>query len=204
MKYLSIIFALLFCVVSAASAQEKTPAVQAFSGDAPDDRGSTRVLYWDSVKNVPLGQLAIDFGRPVWKKDYENQAAFDTFTKGKVWRFGNNFWTTLDTAMPLKIAGKDVPAGSYYLGLHRSQDGATWSLAFIDPVKARKAGLDAFAIDKAPVEFMIPISFERSATSADKLTVVLTANKTNIKDVTLKISWGTLQLTAPIQVAVRM
>jgi hypothetical protein len=204
MKYLSIVFALLFCAVSAVSAQDKKPAVQAFGGNTPDDRGSTRVLYWDTVKNVPLGQLAIDFGRPVWKKEYENQAAFDSFTKGKVWRFGNNFWTTLDTAMPLKIGGKDVPAGLYYLGLHRSEDGATWSLAFVDPVKARKAGLDAFAIDKAPVEFKIPISVEKAATSADKLTVLLSADKGNIKEVTLKINWGTMQLSAPIQVAVQM
>jgi hypothetical protein len=204
MKYLSMLLALLFCVASAAYAQDTKPPVQAFGGDTPDDRGSTRVLYWDSVKNVPLGQLAIDFGRPVWKKEYENQLAFDTFTKGKVWRFGNNFWTTLDTAMPLKIGGKDVPAGLYYLGLHRSADGATWSLAFIDPVKARKAGLDAFAIDKAPVEFMIAINFEKAATSADKLTVLLTPGKANIKDVTLKINWGTLQLSVPVQVAVQM
>jgi hypothetical protein len=204
MKYLNIVFALLFCAVSAVYAQDQKPAVQAFGGNAPDDRGSTRVLYWDSVKNVPLGQLAIDFGRPEWKKEYENQAAFDKFTNGKVWRFGSNFWTTLDTAMPLKIGGKDIPPGSYYLGLHRSADGATWSLAFVDPVKVRKAGLDAFVIDKAPVEFMVPISFEKAATSADKLTVLLTPNKANIKDVTLKINWGTLQLSVPIQVAVKM
>jgi hypothetical protein len=199
MKFLSLIFALLFCLASAAQAQDKKPAVQAFGGATPDERGSTRVLYWNTEKNVPVGQLAIDFGRPVWKKEYENQALFDTFTKGKVWRFGNNFWTTLDTGLPLKIGGKDVAAGLYYLGLHRSADGATWSLVFIDPVKARKTGVDAFAIDKAPIEFQVPISVEKAATSADKLTVVLTANKDNIKEVSLKITWGTLQLSVPIQ-----
>jgi hypothetical protein len=204
MKYLSLIFALLFCAISVTYAQDKKPAVQAFTSDTPDERGSTRVLYWSSEKNVPLGQLAIDFGRPVWKKEYENVAAFDGFTKGKVWRLGKDFWTTLDTGLPLKIAGKDVPPGFYYLGLHRSQDGATWSLAFVDPAKARKAMLDAFMMDKATVEFKVPMTTEKAATSADKLTVVLTAAKENIKDVTLKITWGTLQLSVPIQVSVSM
>jgi hypothetical protein len=204
MKYLSLVFALLFCALSVTYAQDKKPAIQAFGGATPEDRGSTRVLYWSTEKNVPLGQLAIDFGRPVWKKEYENVAAFDGFTKGKVWRFGKDFWTTLDTGLPLKIAGKDIPPGLYYLGLHRSEDGATWSLAFVDPVKARKAMLDAFMMDKATVEFKVPVTTEKAATSADKLTVLLTAGKENIKEVTLKINWGTLQLSVPIQVSVSM
>jgi hypothetical protein len=204
MKYLSLVFALLFCAVSVAQAQDKKPAVQAFDGGQVAERGSTRVLYWSTEKNLPLGQLAIDFGRPVWKKEYENVAAFDGFTKGKVWRFGKDFWTTLDTGLPLKIAGKEIPPGLYYLGLHRSEDGATWSLAFVDPVKARKGMLDAFMMDKATVEFKVPVSAEKAATSAEKLTVLLTAAKENIKEVTLKINWGTLQLSVPIQVSVSM
>lgn len=203
MKYLSLVFALLFCAVAAVQAQDKKPAVQAFGGST-DERGSTRVLYWSTEKNLPLGQLAIDFGRPVWKKEYENAAAFDGFTKGKVWRFGKDFWTTLDTGLPLKIAGKEIPPGLYYLGLHRSDDGATWSLAFVDPVKARKGMLDAFMMDKATIEFKVPVSVEKAATSADKLTVLLSAKKENIKEVTLKINWGTLQLSVPIEVAVSM
>jgi hypothetical protein len=204
MKYLSLVFALLFCALSVTYAQDKKPALQAFGGNTPDERGSTRVLYWNSEKNVPMGQLAIDFGRPVWKKEYENAAAFDGFTKGKVWRMGKDFWTTLDTGLPLKIGGKDVPPGSYYLGLHRSPDGATWSLAFVDPVKARKAMLDAFMIDKATVEFKVPVTTETATTPADKLTILLTAAKDDIKNVTLKITWGTLQLSVPIQVSVSM
>ncbi|MEW6127447.1 MAG: DUF2911 domain-containing protein [Acidobacteriota bacterium] len=197
MKFLNLVFAVVLCA-AAAFAQSGKPEVQAFGGLLPDERGNTRVLYWHSVKNVPLGQFAIDYGRPLWKKAYD--LGFDATTKGKTWRFGNNFWTTLDTALPLKINGKDVAPGFYYLGLSRSADGATWNLVFIDPAKARQAGLDAFMIDKAPVEFSVPIKFEKVTDSIEKLTVVLLASKDNIKDVTLKINWGTLQLTAPIQV----
>jgi hypothetical protein len=51
--------------------------------------------------------------------------------------------------MPLTIAGKTIPAGLWYLGLHRSEDGATWSLVFIDPVKTRAAHMDASEIERA-------------------------------------------------------
>ena len=52
----------------------------------------------------------------MWKKDYEDPAKFDAMTKGKVWRMGSNHWTALDTSLPLKISGRSVPAGSYFLG----------------------------------------------------------------------------------------
>ena len=204
MKFLCFVFAVLMLVVPAAPAQNAKGPISAFGSGKPEERGGTRVLYWSNEKNVPLGQLSIEYGRPAWKKEYENQAAFDGFTKGKVWRFGKDFWTTLDTALPLKVAGRDVAPGLYYLGLHRSDDGATWSLAFIDPAKARKGGMDAFMIDKAPVEFKVPIQMEKAAETNDKLSVVLLASKENPKDVTLKIQWGTLQLSAPIQVSVSM
>lgn len=203
-KTIGLFFLLMFCAFSTVVAQDNKPVVQAFDSPTPDERGSTRILYWNTAKKGPLGQVAIDYGRPVWKKEYENQALFDGFTKGKVWRFGKDFWTTLDTAMPLKIAGKEIPAGQYFLAIQRSTDGATWSLAFLDPVKIRKAGLDAFVIDRAPVDFTVPITLEKATESADKLTIVLLAGKDDIKNVTLKINWGTLQLTAPIQVAVTM
>jgi DUF2911 family protein len=63
-------------------------------------------------------------------KEYEDPVKFDGMTKGKTWRLGKDFWTVLDTNVPLKIAGKEVAAGTYYLGLFRSADGSAWSLAF--------------------------------------------------------------------------
>jgi hypothetical protein len=126
-----------------AHAQQSKPTVVAEGGQL-DDRASARVLYWNTVKHGAAGQFAIDFGRPLWKSIYEDPAKFDQMTKGKVWRMGSNFWTTLDTCLPLKISGKKVSVGYYYLGLHRSDDGSKWSLAFIDPAKVRAAHIDAF------------------------------------------------------------
>ncbi|HEV2495958.1 MAG TPA: DUF2911 domain-containing protein [Terriglobia bacterium] len=183
-----------------ATAQEKKKGIAAEGGD-PDDRASARVLYWDQDANTAAGQFAIDYGRPVWKPVYEDRAQFDKMTDGKVWRMGSNFWTTLVTDVPLEISGKRVAPGIYYLGLKRSADGANWSLAFIDPVAVRKARIDAFDIRKVAVRFDAPMTEAKSETKADKLTITLSYPKEDIKNVTLRVAWGTLVLTAPVKVS---
>jgi hypothetical protein len=199
-------FALVLCLAPALQAQENKPKkprplIVAFGSDSPE-RGTTRVGLWNTQKNGGVGQFAIDYGRPVWRKEYDDAAKFDAMTKGKVYRLGSNFWTVLDTDIPLKIAGKTIPMGVWYLGLHRSEDGGTWSLAFIDPAKTRAAHMDASEINKAPVEFKVPMTTEQAGEMKEKLTIDLVFQETNPKDVTLKISWGKLQLTAPVQVPI--
>lgn len=185
-----------------ALAQQSKPNISAEGGE-PDDRASARILYWNSAQHGGAGEFAIDYGRPVWKSVYEDPAKFDAMTEGKVWRFGSNFWTTLDTFLPLKISGKAVPPGYYYLGLRRSDDGATWYLAFIDPAKVRAAHIDAFNIDKAPISFQAPLSEAKAASKTEKLTIDLTYPKDNIHKAMLNIAWGTLALTAPIEIMVK-
>jgi hypothetical protein len=190
------------CFASAIQGQDNKPRpkIVAFGSDSPE-RGTTRVGYWNNEKNQGAGQFAIDYGRPVWRKEYEDTANFDKMTKGKVYRLGSNYWTTLDTDIPLTVAGKSIPAGQWYLGLHRSEDGASWSLAFIDPAKARSAHLDASEIERAPIAFKAPMKIE-SGEMKEKLTIDLVFQRTNLKDVTLRIAWGKMQLSAPIQVPV--
>jgi hypothetical protein len=194
---------LLLLIFSAAVVQAQNnkprPKIGAFGSDSPE-RGTTRVGYWDNEKNMGAGQFAIDYGRPVWRKEYDDTANFDKITKGKVYRLGSNFWTTLDTDMPLTIAGKSIPAGSWYLGLHRSEDGAMWSLVFIDPVKARTAHIDASEIERAPIAYKTSMTVEQPSESKEKLTIDLIFQKGNLKDVTLRIAWGKMQLSAPIVV----
>ena len=195
---------LLLGLTGMASAQESKPApppIVAFGSDSPE-RGTTRVGFWNTKKDMGAGQFAIDYGRPVWKKDYEDTAKFDAFTKGKVYRLGSNFWTTLDSDMPLTIGGTTVPAGLWYLGLQRSADGATWSLVFIDPAKARAEHIDASEINRAPVSYKAAMTVEPAAETKEKLTIDLIFKRANPKDVTLRVSWGKLQLSAPVQVPV--
>src|SRR5947207_11638166 len=205
MKSVLVGFIALFCFGLSVQGQEnkpqQRPKIIAFGSDSPE-RGTTRVGYWNNEKNQGAGQFAIDYGRPVWKKDYEDSPKFDAMTKGHVYRMGSNFWTTLDSDMPLTIAGTKVPAGLWYLGLHRSEDGATWSLVFIDPMKARGDHIDASEINRAPIAFKAPMTTESATELKDKLTIDLVFQRTNPKDVTLRIGWGKLQLSAPVQVPV--
>jgi hypothetical protein len=201
MKFNSLLATAAMMLAVSLQAQQPKKTIIA-EGGTPDDRASARVLYWNEKINGAAGQFAIDYGRPVWKKEYEDQAKFDAMTKGKVWRMGSNFWTTLVSDVPLNISGKNVPAGSYYLGLHRSTDGSKWSLAFIDPAGVRKAHIDAFDIRKAKVDFLVPVQTDQAGTTAEKLTITLNYPETDIKNVTMKIAWGNLGLSAPIKATV--
>jgi len=200
MKTRSLLPAVIVMLAASAAAQQPKSAIVA-EGGTPDDRASARVLYWNEKTNSAAGEVAIDYGRPVWKKEYEDPAKFDAMTKGKVWRMGSNYWTGLDTSLPLKIGGKRVGVGYYYLGLRRSADGASWSLAFLDPAKVRRARLDGFEIGKASVEFEAPMSIETASTAVEKLTITLSYPKEDPKKVTLKVAWGNLVLTSPIEVS---
>ena len=184
-----------------AFAQQPQPEIVAEGGE-PDERASARVLYWNTKLDASAGQFAIDYGRPVWKKDYEDPTKFDGMTKGKVWRMGSNFWTTLDTSLPLKISGKEVRPGYYFLGLRRSADGSRWSLAFIDPAKVRAARLDGFEVQKTKVEFEAPMSVDKAPSKVEKLTIALSYPKETPTKVTMRVAWGNLALAAPIEASV--
>ena len=201
MKIHSLLAGVMLLFTLNAEGQQQRPKIVAEGGTA-DDRASARVLYWNTQTNAPAGQFAIDYGRPTWKKEYENSATFDAKTRGKIWRLGSNFWSILDTQLPLSIGGKKVPIGFYYLGLHRSEEGSEWSLVFIDPSRARKGRLDPFQIEKAPVEFEAVMSIAKAEAPTEKLTITLSYPKGDIKHVTMQVAWGNLVLSAPIEVAV--
>jgi len=186
-------------VAGAALAQQKKGIIVE-GGSPPDERGSARLLYWNLDTDSAAGQFAINYGRPLWRKDYEDPSKFSAMTEGKVWRMGSNYWTTLDTQLPLEISGERVEPGFYYLGLYRSPEGAQWSLALIDPVPVRAARTDAFEVAKAPILFKIPVTAAHSATPAERLTITLTHPKAEIRNATLNIAWVGWLLTAPVKV----
>jgi len=201
MKIHSLLAGVILLFTLNAGAQQQRSKIVA-EGGTPDERASARVLYWNSQTNAAAGQFAIDYGRPVWKKEYEDPAKFDAMTRGKIWRMGSNFWSILDTQLPLSIGGKKVPVGFYYLGLHRSEEGSEWSLVFIDPGRVRKGRLDAFQVERAPVEFEALVSSAKVETQTEKLTITLSYPKDDIQHVTMRIAWGNLALSATIQVVV--
>ncbi len=199
MKIHAMLTAAVILLATGTQAQQAKPTIVA-EGGGPDDYASARVLYWNQKADAAAGQFAINYGRPVWKQVYEDPAKFDALTKGKVWRMGSNFWTSLETQVPLSIGGKSVPAGYYYLGMRRSADGSQWSLAFIDPAEVRRTHLDAFEIQKAHVKFEAPMSLTKADSKPERLTITFSYPKDDVKNVTLRVAWGNLVLTAPVKV----
>ncbi len=55
-------------------------------------------------------------------------------------------------------------------------------------------------IAKATIDFMVPMTFEKTEESIEKLTIILESQEENLMDVTLRVVWGNLLLTAPVQV----
>jgi len=162
------------------------------------ERGGTRVAYWDNEKDQAVGEVAIEYGRPLWKAAYDEQ--LDAMTSGKIWRLGENFWTSLDSNLTLTIGGVEVPVGYYYLVVKRSEDGSKWSLAFVDPVEIRKKTVDPFEVTTretdVPVRFEAPLTFEPQDVVRERLVIELTEER-------LVIQWGSFALSAPVSVSHR-
>jgi hypothetical protein len=164
------------------------------------ERQSTRILYFiDSTPPGSPGQIAIDYGQPLWKPEYEEE--FDELTLGKRWRFGNNFWTSLDTSVPFAIGETPIDPGHYYLVLERTQSDQ-WYLVFLDPVAVGKARLDAFYVDEAPEGVKAALNQTSDEETAEKLSVKLIAVENEVEKARLEIRWGPHLLTADIDVKI--
>src|SRR5580765_6654522 len=107
MKQRLLVLAMVLCaavVPVALSGQNRLSGVIVESEPALGERGLSRIHWWNPQKDVPVAAVSIDYGRPVWNRQLDNPSVFDQLTRGKVWRLGNDYWTTLDTNLPLSIA----------------------------------------------------------------------------------------------------
>ena len=191
--------ALVFCCVSLAQAQSD---VRAFPGNV-HNRGETRILFWNGAAGKAAAEVAISYGRPLWKNEYNTAGALDQMTKGKTWRAGKNFWTFLDTNIPLKIGGTDIPVGMYYLVVQRSADGNDWSLAFIDPASARRNRIDAAEADRRIGEMTIqhsaPLMFKSRNDITRLLEMEIAGYPNDLSKATFVIKWGKFELSGPVE-----
>jgi hypothetical protein len=86
------------------------------------------------------GVVTVGYGQPEWKPEYVEQ--FDAVTKGKRWRLGRNWWTTLDTNIALTLGELTIEPGDYYLVGERPADSEDWHLRILDPAAVRTLQLD--------------------------------------------------------------
>lgn len=156
-------------------------------------RGSTRIFYWYGPDSA--GQVAIDYGRPRWNGRYSQ---FLSKPSARRWRFGENFWTTLDTNMALNVGGVDVPIGAYYCVVQHDAE-AGLQLVLLDPDEVRAQRLDAFEAGKTKGGILIGLQQGSAAVPTGRLEIALEVDRARRDAGTLRIRFGKHELSAAVK-----
>ena len=168
-----------------------------------EERGSTRLVYFSKTTeplwNFSPGQVAIEYGMPVWKPEYEEQ--FDALTRGNRWRLGQNYWTNLDTRFPLHMGGQSIEAGIYYVVLQRSKEDK-WELILLDPDSIRPLKIDAWHVNlkEIPEGDKIPLKWDQVDEVAPHLDIQFVVNEVDHRKAALQIRFGPHRLSTSVRV----
>ncbi len=189
-------------LLSAAAVEDYAEAP--FQGWAQhEERGSTRLIYFSKTADRPWnyspGQVAIEYGKPVWKEEYEQ--GFDDLTRGKRWRMGQNYWSNLDTRFPVTIGGTHVERGIYYVVLERFEDDR-WRLVLLNPDTSSDRKFDAWHVNRKETASGVeaPLEWERVQEKADHLQIRFLMDEADHRKAELEIRFGPHKLTAPVRV----
>jgi Protein of unknown function (DUF2911) len=166
-----------------------TPATESL------DRGYSSISYWtnrDDGVEISGGRISVEHGKPSWPAALDAPEAFDASTVGKLWRLGNNKWTTLDTSLALRFGDRRVDPGIYYLVLQRPEAG-TWKLAFVSPAAVMPKLIDAWASQARPKEipilFSVPLKYSKGEGKSE-LDITLGLDDKDMTKGWMRIEWG--------------
>ena len=204
-KVMSTMFVLAMVMSAVALAQVRqgrwTPVVESM------ERGYSSISYWtnrDDGVEIGGGRISVEHGKPKWPAALDEQPAFNRATVGRLWRLGNNKWTTLDTQLPLRFANRKVEPGIYYLVLERP-DSKTWNLAFVSPRSVSPGFIDAWAAQarprEVPILFSVSLRYARGSKTAE-LEMHLALEKDDMSKGLLHIQWGPHQLETTFDIDV--
>lgn len=185
---------LLASIASLALLAALVPAqVQAFPMDG--QRATTGLFYWDQAVQGTPGQIFLHYGQPTWKEEYEKIV---TSEKAVTQRLGSNWWTTLDTTLPLTIGQTKVPAGIYYLGLHKTAKGQ-WQLMLLDPKEVRAKKAHPAMTRGLTAKLSADLVYRKVGKSVDKLTITIKPSKSDPRISSLGIHWHDHFLRAQVE-----
>lgn len=177
----------------------------AFRAEGPKPRGSAQSMVRDASRiayvhedpetnalSVPA-QFAVQYGAPPWKDEYDAQAG--KIKAGQRVRLGKDFWTELDTNVPLTIAGQELAPNQYYLLLERGE-GDGWKLIAAEASEIRAKHLDAFQSEHVTGGIAIPMTYSKAAESTDEM--LLQFQMPRDGSPRFIIQWGPHQLAADV------
>lgn len=150
-----------------------------------EDRHRTTLTRGGDEKRGPE-IVTVDHGLPAWNDS--RASAIEEFPDGGLWRFGSDFWTTLETNVAIQLGPKKLSPGDYRLALKRTGEG--WGLAVIATRKQRKKVADALLVDQVSPMFVVPLLAEQDADPAGELAVDLLPPGSDEGDARLRIRFG--------------
>lgn len=181
-------------LLAVALAAPATAQVKAFGGSAPR-MAATRIFFGEDFSKGDLGMVCIQYGQPQWKAEYDGM--LDSL-KGKHLRLGKDYWTTLNTSIPLQAGTTAIAAGSYYAGLKCDAEGA-FSLVLMKAEESDKSGWAPWTGEKWKPAYVLPMPRTQAAKTADTMAIDLDVpDEANPARLDLKISWGSHVLTLPL------
>lgn len=186
---------------SAALAQQPAPPPRAAASSFAtvevhvNSRSIGNQWYAEDAAFTGPARIAISYGQPHARG---RQIVGKLIPNDTVWRFGANEATTLHTDLDLTIGSLAVPRGNYSLFLVHS--GSSWNLV----VNSQTA---MWGTDRNPAKDIgrVTMTARTLTDSEDALTIYLTPDATagdesGTPSGTLRIKWGTVELSAPWKV----
>ena len=145
------------------------------------------------------GLVTVAYGQPEWKPEYVEQ--FDAVTKGKRWRFGRNWWTTLDTNVPITLGDVAIEPGDYYLVGERPADSDDWYLLVLDPAGVRKLQLDPVMAFETTGGRQVKLTHELTESTNELMTIEIYPDEADSSQAMLAAWWGNHRLSAPLRLS---
>lgn len=163
----------------------------------------SRCLVHSGAEDVAQTLATIEHARPKWRQELAKlQSAMKPKSR---WRLGQNFWSSLETTVPITIGKTRLKPGHWFLMLQR-QKGDAWALVTLPSKKAYKQAVDAFQVAGVKTGTVIPLATEasgpkRQESEQEELSIALVPQPGLTAQ--LEIRWGPALLTAPVQFHLR-
>lgn len=152
--------------------------------------GTVKQLSIRDTVHAQIGNamFTVDYGRPLLRG---RKLLGDILPYDRVWRTGANAATQFTTSMQIKLAGMQVPAGTYTL----------WTVPHtneIDLIVNKQSGQWGTEYNASRNLGIAKITTQTLSASVEEFTISIVSD--NIHHGTLLMKWGTFRWTAPIEV----
>ncbi|MCA8974042.1 MAG: DUF2911 domain-containing protein [Planctomycetes bacterium] len=159
-----------------------------------NERKCARVAWFNRAGSP--GQIAIQYSPVAWRDKYDAMVD-DAAMLGKKWRFGADFWTSLDNSVDLLMGGVTVPAGYYYLTVAQHEPGK-FVLGIHDAAEVKKQRIDAFQAERLQGGIEVPLVHDTSEDIAEELGIAIKVKSGSKDHGKFVVRFGGHALTAPV------